>query len=329
MADHTKIPSENTAFRNKKMAGRLSPGKPVTESLQIALVGSEEVLETKPLANDLQKLLSHLGHDVKMMVAARTAWEPDASEETTSNIAQDADLVIVLGGDGSILRTARWMGYQQTPVLGVNLGRLGFLADFSPNEVEPAINELIAGRFRLVEHMMFETRVLRGDNIIASDLGLNETSILAGPPFSLFEIELYVDGELATVYRGDGLIISTPVGSTAYNMSAGGPIVRKSIEAFIFTPLNPHTLTHRTVVDTASRDYTLIVPSPNAGSSCVVDGRLLLSLQAGDKICVSLAAPKFCLIETNQHSYYSTLRDKLTWGGGLQNTSPRSSGHKS
>ena len=329
MADHTKIPSENTAFKNKKMAGRLSPGKPVTESLQISLVGPEEVLETKPLANDLQKLLSNLGHDVKMMVAARTAWEPDAGEGTSSNIAQDADLVIVLGGDGSILRTARWMGYQQTPVLGVNLGRLGFLADFSPNEVEPAINELIAGRFRLVEHMMFETRVLRGNNIIASDLGLNETSILAGPPFSLFDIELYVDGELATVYRGDGLIISTPVGSTAYNMSAGGPIVRKSIEAFIFTPLNPHTLTHRTVVDTASRDYTLVVPSPNAGSSCVVDGRLLLPLQAGDKICVSLATPKFCLIETSQHSYYSTLRDKLTWGGGLQNPSPRSNCRKS
>ena len=264
-----------------------------------------------------------------MMVADKSAWEPDSREGTSSNIAQDADLVIVLGGDGSILRTARWMGYQQTPVLGVNLGRLGFLADFSPNEVGPAITELIAGRFRLVEHMMFETRVLRGNKIIASDLGLNETSVLAGPPFSLFEIELYVDGDLATVYRGDGLIISTPVGSTAYNMSAGGPIVRKSIEAFIFTPLNPHTLTHRTVVDTASRNYTLIVPSPNIGSSCVVDGRLLLSLQAGDEICISLATPKFCLIETNQHSYYSTLRDKLTWGGGLQNTSARSACHKS
>ena len=329
MADHTKTSSKLTDDSSKKTAERLFPGQPITESLRIAVIGPEEVLETKSLANDLQELLKSLGHKIKMMVADKSAWEPDSREGTSSNIAQDADLVIVLGGDGSILRTARWMGYQQTPVLGVNLGRLGFLADFSPNEVEPAINELIAGRFRLVEHMMFETRVLRGNKIIASDLGLNETSVLAGPRFSLFEIELYVDGDLATVYRGDGLIISTPVGSTAYNMSAGGPIVRKSIEAFIFTPLNPHTLTHRTVVDTASRNYTLIVPSPNNGSSCVVDGRLLLSLQAGDEICISLATPKFCLIETNQHSYYSTLRDKLTWGGGLQNTSARSAYHKS
>ena len=194
-----------------------------------------------------------MGTTVETLLAARTEWEPSPREGTDSNIAHDADLVIVLGGDGSILRTARWMGYQQTPVLGVNLGRLGFLADFSPNEVEMAISELIAGRFHLVEHMMFETCVERENKMVASDLGLNETSLLAGPPFSLFEVELHVDDELATIYRGDGLIISTPVGSTAYNMSAGGPIVRKSLEAFIFTPLNPHTLTQRTVIDTASR----------------------------------------------------------------------------
>ena len=321
MADDTKLSSTDASTTKPMTGSRLCSGNPVTESLRVAVVGPEEVLETKPLANEIQNLLTTLGHDVETMLAARTAWEPSPREGSASNIAHDADLVIVLGGDGSILRTARWMGYQQTPVLGVNLGRLGFLADFSPNEVEMAISELIAGRFRLVEHMMFETCVLRENEIVASDLGLNETSLLAGPPFSLFEVELHVDDELATIYRGDGLIISTPVGSTAYNMSAGGPIVRKSLEAFIFTPLNPHTLTHRTVIDTASRSYTLVIPSPNNGSSCVVDGRLLLPLKAGDKVRISRAEPKFCLIETNQHGYYSTLRDKLAWGGGIQNTS--------
>ena len=98
-------------------------------------------------------------------------------------------------------------------------------------------------------------------------------------------------------------------------------LVKKSLEAFIFTPLNPHTLTHRTVIDTASRHYSLVVPSPNNESSCVVDGRLLVTLQPGDKVQISRAEPKFCLIETNQHGYYSTLRDKLAWGGDIQNTS--------
>ncbi len=321
MADDNKLSSIDADAKKTTRGSRLRSGNPVPDSLRVALVGPAEVLETKTLAKEIQKILTSLGHHVETMLAARTAWEPTPKEGLDSNIAHDADLVIVLGGDGSILRTARWMGYHQTPVLGVNLGRLGFLADFSPNEVELAINELIAGRFRLVEHMMFETCVIRKNKIVARGLGLNETSLLAGPPFSLFEVELHVDDELATIYRGDGLIISTPVGSTAYNMSAGGPIVRKSLEAFIFTPLNPHTLTHRTVIDTASRHYSLVVPSPNNESSCVVDGRLLVTLQAGDKVQISRAEPKFCLIETNQHGYYSTLRDKLAWGGDIQNTS--------
>ena len=321
MADDTNLSSTDASTTQTMTGSRLRSGNPVRESLRVVIVGPEEVLETKPLANEIQNLLTNLGHTVETLLAARTEWGPSPREGTDSNIAHDADLVIVLGGDGSILRTARWMGYQQTPVLGVNLGRLGFLADFSPSEVEMAISELIAGRFLLVEHMMFETCVERKNKMVASDLGLNETSLLAGPPFSLFEVELHVDDELATIYRGDGLIISTPVGSTAYNMSAGGPIVRKSLEAFIFTPLNPHTLTQRTVIDTASRSYSLVIPSPHNGSSCVVDGRLLLPLQAGDKVRISRAEPKFCLIETNQHGYYSTLRDKLAWGGGIQNTS--------
>jgi NAD+ kinase len=301
----------------RKSAGALDSGQPLQPPLAIAIVGPEEVPGIAELARGIERLLTDRGHTVSVRLAVRTAWEPESPDATPENIAQKADLVIVLGGDGSILRTARWMGYRQTPVLGVNLGRLGFLADFSPAEIEGAIAEVMEGRFRLVEHMMFETEVIRDDQVVAADLGLNETSLLAGPPFAMIEIELFVDGELATVYRGDGLIISTPVGSTAYNLSAGGPIVRKSLEAFIFTPLNPHTLTNRTVIDAASREYCLVIPAPNEGSACVVDGRLLTLLQPGDQIRVALAKPRFHLIETSQHGYYSTLRDKLAWGGGL------------
>ena len=303
-------------------AGLLASGRPVRLPLTVAIVGPEEVPGIGRLAAGFEQLLVARGHSVAVRLAARSAWEPDASDTAADNLAQAADLVIVLGGDGSILRTARWMGYRQRPVLGVNLGRLGFLADFSPAEVEPALTELVEGRFRLVGHMMFETRVIRDDAVVAADLGLNETSLLAGPPFSMIDIELFVDDDLATVYRGDGLIVSTPVGSTAYNLSAGGPIVRKSLDAFIFTPLNPHTLTNRTVIDAASRDYCLVVPDPNEGSACVVDGRELTRLEPGDQIRVAVAKPRFHLIETGQHGYYSTLRDKLAWGGGLSRPSP-------
>jgi NAD+ kinase len=151
--------------------------------------------------------------------------------------------------------------------------------------------------------------------VLQRELGLNEVAILAGPPFSMIEIQLHVDEELATTYRADGLIVSTPVGSTAYNLSAGGPIVRKDLDAFVFTPLNPHTLTNRTVIDSAARVYELCVPRPNAGSACMVDGRVITSLAAGDSIRIRRAVPRFALVETQDHGYYRTLREKLAWGG--------------
>jgi NAD+ kinase len=229
-----------------------------------------------------------------------------------------ADLVVVLGGDGSILRAARWMGYRQVPVLGINLGRLGFLADTPRTDIAEALAELEAGRFRLVDHMMFECEVVREGRVILRELGLNETSLLAGPPFTMIEIDLVVDDEPATTYRADGLIASTPVGSTAYNLSAGGPIVRKDMDAFVFTPLNPHTLSNRTVVDSATRRYELRVPRPNSGSACLVDGRVVAALAAGDAIRVRRAEPRFTLVEIGGHGYYRTLREKLAWGGGLR-----------
>jgi NAD+ kinase len=234
--------------------------------------------------------------------------------------------VVVLGGDGSILRTARWLAYEQVPVLGVNLGALGFLAGFAREDLAAALDEIAAGRFRLVEHLMFETEIVRGGAVVRKELGLNETSILAGPPFSMIEIRLLVDGELATTYRADGLIVSTPVGSTAYNLSAGGPIVRKDLDAFVFTPLNPHTLTNRPVVESAARTYELLVPRPNAGSACVVDGRVVADLEPGDGVRVRRAAPRFTLVETSHHGYYRTLREKLGWGGGLRAAEPRTTG---
>jgi NAD+ kinase len=227
--------------------------------------------------------------------------------------------VVVIGGDGSILRAARWMGYGQIPVLGVNLGWLGFLADLPRAAAAEAIHSIAAGGFQLVDHLMFETEVVRENAAsVPRELGLNETSILAGPPFSMIEIGLFVDGEPATTYRADGLIVSTPVGSTAYNLSAGGPIVRKDLDAFVFTPLNPHTLTNRTVVDSAARTYEIVVPEPNEGSACVVDGRVVTGLEPGDRIRVRRAEPRFTLVETGRHGYYGTLREKLGWGGGLR-----------
>jgi NAD+ kinase len=230
----------------------------------------------------------------------------------------DFDLAVVLGGDGSILRSAHQMGYQQRPVLGVNLGRLGFLAALQPEQLEQALPEVAAGDHQLVEHLMIECTATRGGVPLYHSLGLNEASVLAGPPFAMVDIQLYVDGELVTTYSCDGLIVSTPVGSTAHCLSAGGPILRNDIQALVILPISPHTLTHRPVVDSADRTVELAVPEPHEGTSLVVDGRVLGRLEANDRVQIVRSKAQFQMVAVRGQAYYRTLHDKLGWGGQLK-----------
>jgi NAD+ kinase len=235
-----------------------------------------------------------------------------------TDLAQvEADLAVVLGGDGSILRAALQMRERQIPILGVNLGKLGFLAEIKPSDVGGVLPDVASGKVRIVEHLMFRCSITRGEQTVAETLGLNEVAIFAGQPFSMLTADLYVDAELATTYACDGLIVSTPVGSTAHSLSAGGPILRKTLAAFVICPIAPHTMTVRPVVDTAERTYEVVVPQPNEGTTVVVDGSPLWKLAANDRVRVVRAEPTFKLIEVVGHNYYRTLRDKLGWAGNL------------
>src|SRR5688500_7818418 len=162
--------------------------------------------------------------------------------EFTKDLSQsEADFAIVLGGDGSILRAARQMQSRQVPILGVNLGKLGFLAGIGPEELVSVLPEVASGCCRVIEHLMFQCSIMRGKEVLATTLGLNEAVITAGPPYSMLNVHLYVDAQLATTYACDGLIISTPVGSTAHSLSAGGPILQKTLQAFVVCAISPHT----------------------------------------------------------------------------------------
>ncbi len=231
----------------------------------------------------------------------------------------EADVTIVLGGDGSILRAAHQMGRRQLPVIAVNLGRLGFLADLLPEELVDLLekNDSVDD-LQVVEHLMFECRVFHGEEILGDGLGLNEVAVQTGPPFSMMDVDLYVDSELVTTYSCDGLIVSTPVGSTAHSLSAGGPILRKDLQAFVISPISPHTLTHRPVVDSADRVYEMVVSKARDAAAVVVDGRVLCMAAVGDRVCVRRADVRFRMVAAPGHSYYRTLREKLGWGGRLQ-----------
>lgn len=229
----------------------------------------------------------------------------------------EADLAIVFGGDGTILRTAKAMGEHQLPVLGVNLGKLGFLAAIKPDELLSVLPQICRGECQIVSHLMFRASIVRNGEVQQQHLGLNEAAIMAGPPFSMLDIDLYIDAELATTYSCDGLIISTPVGSTAHSLSAGGPILRKNVQAFVISPISPHTLTVRPLVDTADRVYEMVCNRPNEGTSVVVDGRVLGRLTSDDRVRVQRDRATFKMIEVPGHSYYRTLREKLGWSGRL------------
>ena len=209
------------------------------------------------------------------------------------------------------------MAYRQRPVVAVNLGKLGFLADLSTEQFLDVLPQLCSSEFRVVEHLMFECSIERHGKVLCRHLGLNDVAILEGPPFAMLDIHLYVDAELVTTYSCDGLIVSTPVGSTAHSLSAGGPILRKDLQAFVVLALSPHTLTNRPVVDSAERRYDVVVPRPHERTSVVVDGRVVHKLTADDKVCVLRAEPCFKLVEVPGHGYYRTLREKLGWGGQL------------
>lgn len=223
-----------------------------------------------------------------------------------------ADLVLVLGGDGAILRAARQMGYRQIPVLGVNLGRLGFLADLSPDEAIAYMPAVFRREFHLTEHCMFVCSLSDGDKP-REILGLNEVVVRAGPPFKMLDVELSVDDEVVARFLGDGLIVSTPVGSTAHSLSAGGPVLGQELSAFVITPICGHTLTSRPLVDSADKTYTIGVRQAE-GAWVVVDGQDFGPLRPGDRVTVRRAPVSFRLVKVPGKSYYQTLREKLRWG---------------
>lgn len=228
------------------------------------------------------------------------------------------DLVVVLGGDGAILRACRQMGPRQFPILGVNLGRLGFLADLSPPQFFEYFPQIRERAYHVVQHLMFACRLTRGDGKVESYLGLNEVVVSSGASLRMIDVRLAINGESVTTYSGDGVILSTPVGSTAHNLSAGGPILRQDLQAFVITPICPHTLTNRPLVDSADCVYSLTTPDAPDGTMLVIDGQIRLPLGPNDGIEVRKAPVSLLMAKVPCSSYYDTLHRKLGWGGQTQ-----------
>jgi NAD+ kinase len=238
----------------------------------------------------------------------------DLCRERDLATCPEADVALVFGGDGAILRAARQMGYRQAPVLGVNLGRLGFLADIHPQEFNECFAGLLRHDYRVTRHLMFECIVESPQGRSAQTvLGLNEVVVHAMPPMRMLDLELEIDGVAVSRFSGDGLIISTPIGSTAHNLSAGGPILGQELSAFVITPICPHTLTYRPVVESAEKIYSIRL-SRGEQVAVVVDGQTAALVGTADRIVIRKAPVAFRLVKMPGRGHYQTLRDKLRWG---------------
>jgi NAD+ kinase len=268
------------------------------------------------LARDQTARVQDAWREMSEFLASEPGVEVVAAAVTDDLVLDDleADLVAVLGGDGAILRACRQMGMRQLPIVGVNLGRLGFLADLSPVEFREQFPKLQARDYHIIEHLMFECSVKAAGRPVEKFLGLNEVVVSCGGSFHMVDVHLAIDGEPVTTYSCDGLIVSTPVGSTAYSLAAGGPILRHDLEAFVVTPNCPHALTNRPLVDRADCVYTLTLRRGQSGAAVIIDGQVHRPLSEGDVVEVRRAPVTFQLARVSGLSYYATLRRKLHWG---------------
>ena len=269
------------------------------------------------LARDQSSRVQNAWRDLAEVLRTQSGAELVAAAITEDLVLDDvqADLVVVLGGDGAILRACRQLGTRQIPILGINLGRLGFLADLSPDEFRENFATIQARGYTITEHLMFECRHKHADGSAETYLGLNEVVVSSAASLRMLDVDLAINGERVTTYSCDGLIVSTPVGSTAHSLSAGGPILRQDLQCFVITPICPHTLTNRPLVDHADCVYQLTIPVVYEGTMMVVDGQIKQPVRQGDEIEVRRAAVSFKLARTPGHSYYATLHRKLGWGG--------------
>lgn len=234
--------------------------------------------------------------------------------EEDGELAEDIDLLVSLGGDGTMLGVARFIGQRQVPVLGVNLGSLGYLTEFTRDELFPVLEELREGSFFLDQRMLLDVKLVRDGQVIVSNRALNEAVINLGSTVRMIELECRIDGMFVNSFRADGMILATPTGSTAYSLSAGGPIVHPSMSAILLTPICPHTLSNRPVVVPGDSLVDLIFPEASDGVLLTIDGQVQLHLQAGDQVTVLRSQTTFDLVRPRNRNYFEVLRRKLKWG---------------
>ena len=286
---------------------------------RIGLLGSLNVPEVKESIRKLEEFLRSQNREViyETNTASLIDWEVEQCL-SLADFLSAIDLAIVVGGDGSMLTMCRQIASSNVPLLGINRGRLGFLTDISPDEIEARVKPVLEGQYKQSKRFMLSTSVTRDGVEIGSETALNDVVLHPGMSVRMMAFELYVDGEFVYSQRSDGLIVATPTGSTAYALSAGGPLLFPELDAMVVVPLNPHTLSSRPIALHGSARIEIRVSSRNELQPLVTcDGHNDLRTEPGDIISIYKHPDAISLIHPKDHNFYSVCRSKLGWGSRL------------
>jgi NAD+ kinase len=286
-------------------------------SRQIQRVG----ITSKPRKPEIREIVPPLlrwlrERNLEVLMDKETGANMDASQPCLSRneIAAQADLVIVLGGDGTLLATARAVGRRPVPILAVNLGGLGFLTEITLEELYPTLEKVLAGSFQTERRVRITAEVLRNHEVISSFLALNDVVLNKGAIARVLDFDVWVSSRFMSTYKSDGLIVSTPTGSTAYSLAAGGPVIVPTVSAFIVTPICAHTLTNRAIVLPDSVTLEVAMKSHQESVYLTIDGQVAIALHSDDRVRIQKAESAIELIQPTQKTYFEVLRQKLKWG---------------
>lgn len=262
----------------------------------------------------ISQWLNQRGINVLFDSTASSCFSPPEKETGAEEMSSKTDLLIVLGGDGTLLGAARQFSESEVPILAVNLGGLGFMTSVTVEEAFPLLEDVLAGRHRLSPRMMLKAELLRGGEIIERGQALNDAVVTKAALSRIVELDVSVNGSFLARYRADGLIVSTPTGSTAYSLAAGGPILYPVLQAFVLTPICPHMLTNRPLVLPDSVRLELDFNALDEQAYLTLDGQTGQELLRGDRIMISKSPYRVMLVRPQEQTYYKVLRSKLRWG---------------
>ena len=276
--------------------------KPEADSARHTLHSLFEYLDNKKCNIILDEQIPDIINDGSYKKASR------------EEIGKQCDLVIVVGGDGTILNAVRSLADAHVPLVGINVGRLGFLADISPDELENSLEEILNGSYREEQRLLLEMQVLRDNKVIFEGDAFNDVVVHIRDIARMIEFETRINNEFVNHQRADGIVVSTPTGSTAYALSAGGPILHATLDVITLVPISPHTLSSRPLVVNADSQIDILICNTKEGiAQATCDGHLSTDVHVGDHIKIKRKAEKITLLHPKQHNYFEILRAKLHW----------------